>query len=91
MKKRVFKISKDRKTIITMYDDNFELKHLGFTSNIKTKRASNVEMDDETGKWYIDLSPIGGGLIKGFEDRAKALATEVNIVNNWLATGRIVY
>ena len=69
--------------IRTIYNDELVscLKRLGIT---KTKRATNVEPDDN-GNWKIDLSPVNGPIIDSFESRQKALNTEVE----WLLYNHI--
>lgn len=63
-----------------LYGENIELSRLGA---LDIKRASHVEPDDaHPGTWYIDLSPVGGPRIDGFESRAAALTAE----EKWLNT-----
>lgn len=42
---------------------------------LTVRRASHVEPDGE-GKWYADLSPVGGPMLAGFDRRGQALAAE---------------
>lgn len=57
-----------------LYGENISLATLG---SLDIKRASHVEPDQaKPGTWYIDLSPVGGPRVSGFESRAAALAAE---------------
>lgn len=57
-----------------LYGENIALTSLGA---LDIKRASHVEPDQtKPGTWYIDLSPVGGPRVAGFESRAAALAAE---------------
>ena len=57
-----------------LYGENITLASLGA---LDIKRASHVEPDQtKPGTWYIDLSPVGGPRVSGFESRAAALAAE---------------
>jgi hypothetical protein len=57
-----------------LYGENISLAALG---TLDIKRASHVEPDQtKPGTWYIDLSPVGGPRVSGFESRATALAAE---------------
>lgn len=58
-----------------IYDEKLALERLGA---IDIKRASHVEPDPRSpGKWYADLSPVGGPKVTGFSSRAEALAYEI--------------
>lgn len=62
-----------------LYGENIQLAALG---KLDIKRASHVEPDpDDPGKWYIDLAPVGGPRVNGFESRAAALSAEENWLN----------
>ena len=58
-----------------IYDEKIDLNTLGA---IDIKRASHVEPDpNQPGRWYVDLSPVGGPKIYNFDSRAAALAAEI--------------
>jgi hypothetical protein len=52
------------------------------------KRASHVEPSPD-GTWFVDLSPVGGPLRKGFVKRQEALDWEVAWINDQLRKGAI--
>lgn len=57
-----------------LYGEHINLRSLGA---LDIKRASHVEPDPENlGKWYVDLSPVGGPTTHGYDTRAEALAAE---------------
>ena len=56
-----------------IYDERLDLTSLG---PVRTRRASNVE-PDEDGQWWADLSASGGQLLGPFPRRSVALAAEV--------------
>lgn len=57
-----------------MYGEQIDLSRLG---SLDIKRASHVEPDPKNpGKWYVDLSPVGGPTVHGYDTRAQALASE---------------
>ena len=62
---------------IGLYTEEIDLARLGETS---TRRASHVEPDN-SGRWWADLSPIGGPALGPFARRSQALASE----EDWLA------
>ena len=63
-----------------LYAENIELAKLGA---VDIRRASHVEPDEaKPGTWYIDLAPVGGPRVDGFESRAAALAAEEQWLNN---------
>lgn len=66
-----------------VYSDDLSLamKEIG---SINTKRASHVEPDGN-GNWAVDLTPVGGPVIKNFKRRDEALAAEVD----WLLENKI--
>ena len=62
-----------------LYGEQISLSALGA---LDIKRASHVEPDQKNpGTWYIDLSPVGGPRVDGFESRATALAAEEEWLN----------
>jgi hypothetical protein len=62
-----------------LYGEHISLAALG---QLDIKRASHVEPDPHNpGKWYADLSPVGGPMMAGFESRAAALAAEERWLN----------
>jgi len=63
---------------IGLYTEEFDLARLG---EIVIRRASRVEPDD-SGRWWADLSPVGGPALGPFARRSQALAAE----RDWLAT-----
>lgn len=57
-----------------LYSDDISLAELGA---LNIKRASYVEpQEDSPGRWYVDLSPVGGPFITGYASRAEALKAE---------------
>lgn len=57
-----------------LYGEHIDLRVLG---TLDIRRASHVEPDPQNpGKWYVDLSPVGGPATYGYESRAQALAAE---------------
>lgn len=63
-----------------LYSDSIKLTNLG---EVDIKRASHVEPDDDKpGTWYIDLAPVGGPRVAGFESRTAALAAEEQWLND---------
>lgn len=64
-----------------VYSDDFELSALG---SLTIRRASFVEPDD-SGRWWVDLSPVNGPRLGPFDLRGQALAKEVAwLTENWL-------
>jgi len=68
--------------IIFIYEDGHPCLDLGHG---KTKRASHVE-PNERGYWFVDLAPVKGPLLLGYQGRTSALKSEVkwlegNIIN----------
>ena len=61
-----------------LYDETIDLHVLG---PINIVRASHVEPDDQ-GRWWADLSPVGGPVLGPFDWRSEALDAE----RNWLET-----
>ena len=60
-------------TIHSVYSDDFDYKMLGETN---IRRASHVE-PDEQGRWFVDLSPVGGPKLGPFNRRKDALDAEI--------------
>ncbi len=56
-----------------IYGEAIDLNALGSPA---IARASHVEPDEE-GRWWADMSPVGGPLLGPFERRSEALAAEV--------------
>ena len=63
-------------TIRCIYDEAIDLASLGSPT---ITRASHVE-PDQHGRWLVDLSPVGGPVLKPLDRRSEALAVE----NAWL-------
>jgi len=64
-----------------VYDEAIDLALLG---RPQIKRASHVE-PDETGRWLVDLTPVGGPHLGPFALRSEALAAEVRwLAEHWL-------
>jgi hypothetical protein len=55
-----------------VYAEEIDLTALG---NPTISRASHVE-PDQHGRWLVDLSPVGGPILRPFERRSDALAAE---------------
>jgi hypothetical protein len=65
-----------------VYAEAIDLSRLG---QVSIRRASHVEPDQE-GRWWSDLSPIGGPVLGPFDRRGAALAAEQQwLETNWLA------
>jgi hypothetical protein len=65
-----------------VYAESIDLSRLGVLS---IRRASHVEPDQE-GRWWSDLSPVGGPALGPFDRRGAALAAEQQwLESNWLA------
>jgi hypothetical protein len=68
-------------TIRCIYDEAVDLHALG---SVTIRRASHVE-PDEHGRWWADLSPLGGPMLGAFGCRSEALAAEEGwLIENWL-------
>jgi hypothetical protein len=64
-----------------VYSEEIDLAALG--SPVIT-RASHVEPDPQ-GRWWADLSPVGGPTLGPFDSRSEALAAERSwLETNWL-------
>ncbi|MGB2822916.1 MAG: hypothetical protein WBF17_18175 [Phycisphaerae bacterium] len=55
-----------------LYDEAIDLTNLG---SMGIRRASHVEPDDQ-GRWWADISPVGGPRLGPFSRRSEALAAE---------------
>ena len=64
-------------TICTLYTEDIDLSSLG---QLTIRRASHVEPDD-SGRWWVDLSPVGGPTLGPFARRSLALGAETR----WIA------
>jgi len=68
-----------------IYSEEIDLATLG---NPAITRASHVEPDQQ-GRWWGDLSPVGGPPLGPFSTRSEALAAEQTwLASNWLESGR---
>jgi len=56
-----------------VYGEELNLSALG---EIQIRRASHVE-PDESGQWWVDLSPVGGPKLGPFTIRSAALEAEM--------------
>ncbi len=56
-----------------IYTEDIDLYAIG---NVVITRASSVE-PDKLGRWWADLSPVGGPILGPFRLRSEALAAEV--------------
>ena len=72
-------------TVRAVYGEQIDLNSLG-TATIS--RASHVEPDD-AGRWWADLSPVGGPRLGPFHRRSGALRAESDWLNSSLARGAI--
>jgi hypothetical protein len=59
-------------TVRCVYAETIDLSLLG---SLSIRRASHVEPDGQ-GRWWANLSPIGGPLLGPFTARSLALAAE---------------
>ena len=65
-----------------VYDEAIDLSQLG---EVKIKRGSHVEPNEEGNKWSADLSPVGGPVLGPFDNRSDALQAEVAWLHDyWL-------
>jgi hypothetical protein len=69
-------------TVRCVYAETIDLSVLGVPS---FRRASHVEPDDD-GRWFADLSPVGGPVLGPFAGRRAALAAE----QQWLETDWVI-
>ena len=64
-----------------IYSEAIDLAALGSPA---ISRASHVE-PDQHGRWWADLSPVGGAVLGPFLNRSEALAAEHSwLETNWL-------
>ena len=64
-----------------IYSEEIPLETIG---QMTVTRASHVE-PDSVGRWFADLSPIGGPRLGPYERRSQALKTEIQwLETNWL-------
>ena len=59
-------------TVRAVYDETIDFAALG---RLDIRRASHVEPDEE-GRWWADLSPVGGPRLGPFGRRSEALRAE---------------
>jgi hypothetical protein len=57
-----------------VYGEDLDLAVLG---EVQIRRASHVE-PDRSGRWWADLSPVGGPMLGPFTHRSLALEAEVD-------------
>lgn len=57
-----------------IYNEDLNINDIG---KVNIKRVSKVEPDKD-GKWYVDLSLIGGEKINGFNKRSNAIKYEID-------------
>ena len=62
--------------VTCLYDEAIDLSALG---SLTISRASHVEPDSQ-GRWFADLSPVGGPTLGPFSRRSEALEAE----RDWL-------
>jgi hypothetical protein len=68
-------------SIRCLYDESLDLMALG---SLTIRRASHVE-PDEAGRWFADLSPVGGPALGPFDCRSQALVAErAWLEDHWL-------
>ena len=64
-----------------VYDEAIDLTRLG---EVEVSRASQVEPDHQ-GRWWADLSPVGGPTLGPFALRSMALEAETGwLESHWL-------
>ncbi len=68
------KININNGRIQYIYNEDLNINNIG---KVDIKRASRVEPDKD-GKWYVDLSLIGGKKINGFNKRSEAIKYEID-------------
>ena len=66
---------------IGIYNDSFDYRNLGKS---QIRRASYVE-PDETGHWFVDLSPVDGPTLGPFDKRNEAIEVELEFLNLMLS------
>jgi len=79
-------------TIQFIYDEKLIGALSGVSAERVDKRATYVEPDpDNPGKWYVDLSPSGGPVVKDFSCRSAAIKYELDwLKENILSGGKDV-
>jgi len=65
-----------------LYDEAIDLADLG---HLEIVRASYVE-PDSVGRWWVDLSPVGGPVLGPFTLRSEALTAERRWLESKLCT-----
>ena len=71
----------DGGTARCVYGEELDLAALG---DVEVRRASHVE-PDAAGRWWSDLSPVGGPTLGPFRRRSEALAAEQRwLSDHWL-------
>lgn len=65
-----------------LYDEAIHLAELG---ELHITRASHVE-PDHAGKWWADMSPVGGPKLGPFEKRSEALGAE----REWITQSALI-
>ena len=68
-------------TIRCLYGEAIDLRLLG---KAVVRRASHVE-PDEQGRWWGDMSPVGGPRLGPFTRRSEAIEQERLWLDDWLA------
>lgn len=70
-----------------IYSDALKLEQLGAPD---IKRASHVEPDPkQPGKWFVDMTPVGGPTRDGFATRQEAIDFELEWLAARLASGPV--
>jgi hypothetical protein len=70
-----------RGTVRGIYAEAIDLSQLG---DMAIRRASHVE-PDAAGRWWADLTPVGGPTLGPFDRRSEALAAEMTwLEEHWL-------
>ncbi len=64
-------------TAVCVYGEDLDIAALG---DVQIRRASHVE-PDASGRWWADLSPVGGPTLGPFYLRTAALNAEVSWLN----------
>jgi hypothetical protein len=64
-----------------LYGEAIDLRTLG---QLEIRRGSHVEPNAD-GQWHVDLRPVGGPVLTGFDSRSQALAAEESwLLAHWL-------
>lgn len=69
-----------------LYGEVVDLSSLG---PLTITRASHVEPDD-AGRWWVNLSPVGGAMLGPFDRRSEALDAERSWLEKCLFAGERV-